>query len=242
MELERDDAQGLRWKALTPWTCAMDVEHYWAATVDFEAATEALPWRSDPVLARALQPWRGMRILKQPLGETLLTFLCSPVKRIPQIRACLDALALALGEVVLPGVQALPTWPRLAEASEAQLRACQVGYRAKSIQGTAARLMREPGWLQQVEQLPYAEAHQALLQLPGVGAKIADCVLLYGGGHLQAFPVDTWVAKALTRWYGLGDWSLPQLRQFGQLHFGAHAGLAQQYLFSGMRSGGSDPA
>ena len=86
--------------------------------------------------------------------------------------------------------------------------------------------------------LPYAPAKQRLLTLPGVGEKIADCVLLFGLGHPEAFPVDTWMIKAMTRRYGLDGWSPSQVAHFGRVHYGRTAGLAQQLLFAWERSHG----
>ena len=73
------------------------------------------------------------------------------------------------------------------------------------------------------------------MELPGVGGKVADCALLFGAGKLEAFPVDTWIAKALAARYGLNDLKLDQLAAFGRAHFGRYAGLAQQFLFSAER-------
>ena len=73
------------------------------------------------------------------------------------------------------------------------------------------------------------------MKLPGVGGKIADCVLLFGGGMLEAFPIDTWIDKVLTQRYHLEDWSLKQKLSFARLHFGNLAGLAQQFFFSSER-------
>ncbi len=85
----------------------------------------------------------------------------------------------------------------------------------------------------------YAAAKARLLELPGVGEKVADCVLLFGAGRLEAFPVDTWILKALERRYGLTGWKPAQIAHFGRTHFGPLAGLAQQYLFSWERKFGS---
>jgi N-glycosylase/DNA lyase len=126
----------------------------------------------------------------------------------------------------------LPTWPELAAIPERDLRACQLGFRARFIHQTARFLAQHPGWLDETEHLPYAEAKARLLALPGVGEKIADCVLLFGAGKLDAFPVDTWILKSLARRYGLDGWKPAQVAQFGRAHFGPLAGLAQQYLFA----------
>ena len=84
---------------------------------------------------------------------------------------------------------------------------------------------------------PYAESHAFLAELPGVGPKIADCVLLFGAARYEAFPVDTWILKTMAETYALHGWRPAQVAQFGRAHFGPLAGLAQQYLFSGARKG-----
>jgi N-glycosylase/DNA lyase len=126
----------------------------------------------------------------------------------------------------------LPTWPELAAVPEADFRSCLLGFRAKFISQTARFLAAHPGWLEETETLPYADAKVRLCSLPGVGEKIADCVLLFGAGRLEAFPVDTWILQTLARRYGLAGWRPAPLAQFGRAHFGPLAGLAQQYLFA----------
>ena len=126
----------------------------------------------------------------------------------------------------------LPTWAELAQIPEPDLRACLLGFRARYIKATALYLSARPGWLEETEHLPYAAAKARLLELPGVGEKVADCVLLFGAGQLEAFPVDTWILKAMAHRYGLTGWSPAQVAHFGRTHFGPLAGLAQQYLFA----------
>ena len=87
-----------------------------------------------------------------------------------------------------------------------------------------------------VGRLPYGEARMKLCQLPGVGEKIADCVLLFGFNRLEAFPVDTWILKAMRRHYKVGNASPRQAARFGRTHFGESAGLAQQFLFAWERN------
>ncbi len=228
------------------------------------ADLDALPWRSDPHLAACLNAFPGLSILRQPFGETLLGFVCSATKQIVQIKQMLALLATrhgrplhscctdsAAGSVIhdpdcptsasnaLDGVRIshrLPAWTELAVVSVDQLRACALGFRARHVAGIAARLAAEPGWLEATEHAPYAEAKARLLTLPGVGEKVADCVLLFGAGRLEAFPVDTWILKAMARRYGLDGWKPGQIAQFGRAHFGPQAGLAQQYLFAHERA------
>ncbi|MFP6901649.1 MAG: DNA glycosylase [Opitutales bacterium] len=226
----------LQWRA--PRQLPVDhkeVVRYLALDFSYEDIINELPWRSDPILAEAIQCFRGLRILRQPLGETLFAFLLSSVKSIPQIKELCFYSAQKYGDELVPGIHALPTWERLAEVSEADLRILKFGYRAKYVSATAKRLVNEPDFLSKAEAAPYEEARSRLMELPGVGGKIADCALLFGAGKLEAFPVDTWIAKALAARYELDDLGLDQLAAFGRTHFGRHAGLAQQFLFSAER-------
>lgn len=212
-----------------------EVVRYLAVDTTYQSVIDALPWRSDPVLEDAIQCFRGLRILKQPLGETLFAFLLSSVKSIPQIKELCRNTARKYGDEIVPGVHALPTWSQLAKVPEADLRKLKFGYRAKYVSETANRLAKEPDFLSIAEEAPYVNARALLMELPGVGGKVADCALLFGAGKLEAFPVDTWIAKALSARYGLKDWNLDQLATFGRIHFGRYAGLAQQFLFSSER-------
>ncbi|MFM1850518.1 MAG: hypothetical protein RIS54_202 [Verrucomicrobiota bacterium] len=208
---------------------------YLRLDTDFAALADQLPWRTDAHLAACLAAFPGLRLPRQPFGETLLCFLCSATKQIVQIKQMVALLAEKHG-APLPhadtGRHQLPTWAELAQIPEAALRGCLLGFRARYIKGTAAYLAARPGWLEETEHLPYPAAKARLMDLPGVGEKVADCVLLFGAGQLEAFPVDTWILKALARRYGLNGWTPAQVAQFGRAHFGNLAGLAQQYLFA----------
>ncbi|OHE83179.1 MAG: DNA-binding protein [Verrucomicrobia bacterium RIFCSPLOWO2_12_FULL_64_8] len=258
---ERDE---LRWSA--PKSLAVKVAHelprYLAADTDFAQLADRLPWRSDAHLARCIEAFPGLRLLRQPLAETLLCFLCSATKQIVQIKQMTAELARCHGRRICPAgspsfteaakrgpdpamaasnesaIHRLPTWPELAEISEKELRACRLGFRARHIRETARSLSRRPGWLEETGRRPYAEAKARLCELPGVGEKIADCVLLFAAGRLEAFPVDVWIFKAMAQRYGLAGWKPAQIAHFGRTHFGPLAGLAQQYLFAWERKFG----
>lgn len=236
----------LEWRA-PAGTREPDLRHYLGEAIDWPLLTDSLPWRSDAHLATSLAAFPHLRILRQPFGETLLGFLCSATKQIVQIKQMTALLAerhgTAIGRASPPdepsgSFHRLPTWPELAKIPEAELRACLLGFRAKYISETAKFIARRPGWLDETEHLPYAAAKERLLELPGVGEKVADCVLLFGAGRLEAFPVDTWVLKSLARRYGLTGWKPAQVAHFGRTHFGPLAGLAQQYLFAWEREHG----
>ena len=226
--------EGLEWRAPLVVAARTEAElpRYLALDDDWAARADALPLRVDEHLAACVREFGGLRLLRQPFGEVLLGFLCSSSKRIVQIKQMLGMLAERHGAEIAPGHSRLPTWPELAGVSEAELRLCRLGFRARYVRDTAQFLASQPDWLGRVERLPYADAKAALLDLPGVGEKVADCVLLFGAGRAEAFPVDTWILKSLARRYRLDGWKPAQLAAFGRKHFGPGAGLAQQYLFA----------
>jgi N-glycosylase/DNA lyase len=250
VRLRLDPTGTLHWSAPTALALrvATALPSYLATDCDWAALADMLPWRSDAHLAGCLAAFPNLRILRQPFGETLLGFLCSATKQIVQIKQMHALLAarhgtptvgqiadLAPSSALSPltsGFFRLPTWPELAAIPEKDLRACQFGFRARFIHETARYLAAHPGWLDETEALPYSEAKARLCELPGVGEKIADCVLLFGAGRLEAFPVDTWILQAMAARYGLTGWKPAQVAQFGRAHFGPLAGLAQQYLFA----------
>ncbi|TVR51749.1 MAG: DNA-binding protein [Puniceicoccaceae bacterium] len=242
----RADPEGrLLWRPANGSTPESDAEkslhHYLGADQDWIDLADRLPWRSDPHLPRCLKAFPGLRILRQPFGETLLAFLCSPTKRIPQISLMLETLAERFGDPLPGGSHALPTWERLARTSLSDLRACGLGFRARHIEAAARFLAARPDWLATTPALPYPEARARLLEVPGVGGKVADCILLFGAGRLEAFPIDTWIQKVLDRHYHLAGWSTPAVIHFARIHFGPTAGLAQQFLFAWERRHGSSP-
>lgn len=226
------------------WTCDGEssagaetaLRSFFAAGTDFDALADALPWRSDPVLRSAMRDFAGLRILRQPVETTLLSFLLSPLKRIAQIKIGLEALSRRFGTPVGRGLFAPPDFSALARAGENDLRACGIGYRAKSLSLTAKILDGDPGYLRRLEARDTPAAREALTALPGVGRKIADCVLLFGMGRLEAFPIDTWIGREMRRLYGLEKFDDAAVQIFARAHFGASAGLAQQFLFARARN------
>jgi N-glycosylase/DNA lyase len=229
---------GLEGRVRGPWVAGFAALRAYLDAEGVQAGlADALPWRSDTVLAGAMQCYPGLRILRQPPRDALIGFLCSSNKRILQIREMVARLATELGEGLGEGQHALPEWAALAAASDATLQRCALGYRAAFLRGTAERLRARPRWEAEFAALSTPALLTELRALPGVGPKVAACVALFGFGRLESFPVDTWVVQALGRAYGLVGWPPDRLEAFGRIHFGAAAGLAQQFLFSAARAG-----
>jgi N-glycosylase/DNA lyase len=136
-----------------------------------------------------------------------------------------------------PLFHSFPTVERLAAATDAELRACKMGFRAPHLLAAARQIAGGKFDLNRPRHLPLAEARAELMKLRGVGGKIADCVLLFAYGFDGAFPVDVWVERALRELYFPSRRVKAKcLHHFAVTHFGPHAGYAQQYLFHYMRT------
>lgn len=229
---------GIDWRSLQGHHAIESVlKEYFDADGRQALFVDRLPWRSDKVLEMAIKNFSGLRILRHDPHETLIGFLCSSNKRILQIKVMVAALARTMGKKIAEDYYALPTWSRLARATDAELKVCALGYRAAFMRGTAKKLELRPQWADEMQKLSTIDLLVELQTLPGVGPKVAACVALFGFGRLESFPVDTWVVQALASAYDLKGWKPDKLAEFGRTHFGDAAGLAQQYLFASVRAG-----
>lgn len=200
-----------------------------------------LSFPDDEPMRSSIQACRGLRLLRQAPWECLASFILSSTKQIVQIQQIVSALCERFGlPVAVPSghepVYSFPTAECLATATEAELRACKMGFRAPNLLATARMVANHEVTLAALHHRTVSEARQELLKFPGVGPKIANCVLLFAFGFQEAFPVDVWVMKALRQLYFPKRRPSPRrLQRFIATHFGAHPGYAQQYLFHYMR-------
>ena len=194
---------------------------------------------TDEPLAEAVARHRGLRLLRQDPWECLASFVCSAVSSITHISRNLQSVAEAYGETVsLDGrsFYSFPTPRRLAEAGEEALRGLGLGFHARYVAQIATLVAEGRLDLVALRQAPYDEAKAALTELPGVGEKIADCVLVFSLEKMEGFPIDRWVRRALEEWYGHQEKARYQeLLSWAQEQWGQRAGYAQQYLFHHQR-------
>jgi N-glycosylase/DNA lyase len=196
----------------------------------------------DEPMKNAIAACRGLRLLRQNPWECLASFILSSTKQIVQIRQIVSHLCEYFGEpIAVPPNEltafAFPTPEKIARASEEELRACKMGFRAPNLLNAAREIAEGKFDLEKILKLDYSEAREELMKLRGVGGKIADCVLLFAYGFDSAFPVDVWIERALQKLYfPRRPASEKRLRRFAATHFGPHSGYAQQYLFHYMRT------
>jgi N-glycosylase/DNA lyase len=198
----------------------------------------------------ALHKFEGLRIIRQVPWECLISFICATYKSIAAIELMLKKLTMKYGEKqVIDDMDfyTFPTVEKLANASENGLRECGLGYRAKYVQATAKKIHDENINLEDLKNLPYLEARKKLLEFPGVGLKVADCVLLFSLKKMEAFPVDVWVKRVVLNHYAnqlpepfvkklqshnsLTNGEYEKIGAFARTYFGAYAGYAQEYLY-----------
>lgn len=207
---------------------------------DFEAILATFP--NDAPMRAAMEHCRGMRLVRQEPWECLASFILSSTKQVAQIQQCVRLICERFGEPVPAPTEcgkqfAFPTPTRLAQASEAELRECKVGFRAKYLRGAAALIASGDINLGAIHRLPIEAAREQLMRCPGVGRKVADCALLFSCGFEEAFPIDVWIERALRVLYLRNrKVSKERMEAFAAKHFGPHRGYAQQYLFHHLRT------
>jgi N-glycosylase/DNA lyase len=214
-------------------------------SLDHPLAQICASFPDDPVMNAAREFCRGLRIIRQPRWECLATFICSSMKQVAHIRQISHALRRKFGarkKFLDTDVYVFPASARIAAASEAELRGCALGYRARNLRATARLVSSEEVDLDQMARLGDTDLRVQLCDCPGVGPKVADCVMLFAYERLGAFPVDVWIGRVLREKYfpRARKLNAGRLRMFTQKHFGQHGGYAQQYLFHYARTARRD--
>ena len=216
------------------------LRHYLQTDVNLEKVIATFP--DDDAMRASVAACRGLRLLRQNPWECLASFILSSTKQIVQIQQIVRALCECFGSrVAVPAGResqySFPAPEQVASAAERDLRACKMGFRAPNLLATAKMVAAGEIDLALLADQDCETARTALVQLPGVGEKIANCVLLFAYGFQDAFPVDVWVRKALLQLYFPHRRpSVQRLERFIRTYFAPNPGYAQQYLFHYMRT------
>ena len=181
----------------------------------------------DETLAAACQN-PGIRVLRQEPFETLITFIISQNNNIKRITGIVERLCESFGEPLAGGGFAFPTAQRLAALSAEDLAPLRAGFRARYIIDGAQKVAGGQVDLEEISRLPADEGRARLTEIVGVGAKVADCVLLFGFGKWEVIPKDVWIKRIIAAYYPEG---FPACME-------KYGGIAQQYLFDYARRGG----
>ncbi len=212
----------------------------------------------DQHIQSAIHHSYGLRITRQDPWECLISYICATYKNIPAIKNMILNLTREFGKKMRVDHHDFYTFPEpsdLAEATAEELKKCKLGFRAKRVLETSRIIHNREFDLEALRMADYEEAKRELLRLPGVGQKVADCVLLFSLGKLETFPVDIWMKRVILESYSarfeksfikrifkkssITPCEYEDISSFGREYFGEYAGYAQEYLFHYKRFGAS---
>ena len=194
----------------------------------------------DEAILPCVEAGAGMHLLRQELWEVLISFIVSQNNNITRIKGIIRRLCENYGrefEAYGQRFYAFPSAEELSAASAQQLEKLGLGYRADYVEKCAKTVCEQPLLLDNFREMNYNQAREALLNVRGIGPKVANCILLFGLRHLSAFPVDTWIHKAMISLYPECGSTNSQIEAFAAERFGDNAGIAQQYIFYAVRQG-----
>lgn len=209
-------------------TTKEDFENIWQNFFDLSTNYSQIidSFSDDEHLYTAAKAYPGIRILRQEMWETLLSFIISQNNNIPRIKGIIENISKKCGKPIgeFDGQMrySFPSPEAIYNAGVDEIFALKTGFRAKYIFDAAKKVSLNEINLEDILKMNTQDAMQELMKIKGVGPKVALCTLLFGFGKHDAFPVDVWVKKVLSKYYS----------QKPSVHFeGQNAGIAQQYLF-----------
>lgn len=209
-------------------TSKEDFLSLWKDYFDLESDYESTVKRfdEDKNISAAVKEYYGIRILHQKPWEALCSFIISQNNNIPRITGIIDRLCESFGERVGEKDYSFPSYERMKNVTAEDMAPLRAGFRSKYIADAVSKLCSGEISLEKIKEIPISEARTELMKIKGVGAKVAECTLLYGFGRKEAFPIDVWVKKIMAEMYPHG---LPECTKDVE-------GIAQQYLFHWRRN------
>ena len=187
----------------------------------------------DEIMKEAIKTGYGIRLLRQDFWEMLISFIISANNMIPRIMKTVDTLSVLKGGCIEANFNAyrFPQIHELANATLEEIQQCKAGFRCKYIHQTSKLMHQESITKEMLQYLDTDMARKELMKLPGVGPKVADCILLFSGIKYDVFPTDVWVKRVMEVLYFKKESKLKEIQSFAKDQFGDLTGYAQQYLF-----------
>lgn len=197
---------------------------YLALDADYDEVDRDIIKRlnNDETITRAIEYGKGIRLLRQDGWEALCSFIISQNNNIPRIKKIIANMSRAFGEKIDEEHYDFPTAEALCSAGVDKIFELKTGFRAKYIYDAAEKMASGRLDLGLIDGMTTGEATEYLMQIKGVGLKVASCALLFGFNKTDAFPVDVWVKRVLEKYYPQG---------LDLTNLGSNAGMIQQYLF-----------
>lgn len=206
-------------------------KHYLHLDGDYAHIKKTLS-QNDPIMQQAISFASGIHLLRQDFFEILISFIISQNNHIPRIRRLIQLLCEQYGEHLGNNNYAFPSPTALKNVSEAEYRAMGFGFRGRYLVDAVLQVHTQDFSPTTLSNLPTSDLRKKLMSIVGVGEKVADCILLFGCGRYEVFPVDVWVNRIYSHLYANDEKiSLKELHNEASQRFGIFAGFAQQYLF-----------
>lgn len=214
------------------------VSEYFNLDVDYTKIKLQLS-EIDNFLKTSIEYGEGIRILKQDIFETIISFIISANNNIPRIKKIIESISKTYGKKIEyknKEYYLFPTLEELSKASVEDLRKLGLGFRDKRVYTTTKMILKGDLDINYLEKLEDTKSiREELLKLDGVGPKVADCILLFGFNRYEVFPIDVWVRRVMNDLYIRNEQeskvSKVQIKKLAEEKYGKLAGLAQQYLF-----------
>lgn len=205
------------------------IKKFFSLDVDFDSITEQIS--IDPYIKKSLQTLEGLIILTQDPFETTVSFICSAFNNIKRIRLMLEKMSQLYGQQTESGY----TFPSCGKIfDENMLDKCGFGFRKKYI----AELKKNRDFFDNLYKLDSNFAKKELMDIKGIGSKVADCILLFAYRRYEVFCTDVWIKRIVEKLYfNNNKQTVRTIEQFGKDYFGKYAGIAQQYLFLAAKKG-----
>ena len=195
------------------------IKHFFRLDEDHDLILNKI--NKDETINKAINKYQGLRLMRQDPWECIISFLCSSASNIPKIKKNIELLSKFFGKPMEYNKTTYFAFPEVNKLNNIKkIKAAATGFRAGYIYKTNKLVSSK--FLNKLKRLSFNHAKNRLITFPGVGEKIADCILLFSLNHLNAFPIDTWMKKGLQKHY-------PTITP--KSYFGKYAGYAQQYLY-----------
>ncbi len=213
-------------------------ENYFDLKRDYGAIYHFALKENIEILSNASTLGKGIRILNQNVLETLFSFIISQNNNIPRIKGIIEKLCTALGEKKSQFSETYYTFPAIKKIAEQNIeffKSIGLGYRAEYIKRLAMEISSGLNVFSFCN-LDTLSLKKRLLNIYGVGPKVADCVLLFGFHRSDSFPVDTWIEKVYKENFNGTLSNREKIASYFTERFNENAGYFQQYLFYYKRS------
>ena len=215
------------------------VKNYFDLNTDYTKIEKEIV-KIDSNIKEAVEFSTGIRILNQPLFETIISYIVSANNNIKRISKSVNDISKMYGtKVEFEGQEyyLFPTLEQLSKCTNEELLECGLGFRARYVVHDVEEFMKNPNVIKELKSMTTQEVQEVLMKLMGIGPKVADCIMLFALKKSEVFPVDVWVKRIMEKLYFKKNTSLKTIREFAKENYGVNAGIIQQHLFYNVREG-----